>query len=386
MRARPSIILDPVKGLRDRQRADGTWRLWWEPSAAQRALGAAAVEFDAGKPGHAAREARRLNTQWSGQPQPVKIRGRSVSDLIHAYRGSRFYQDRRATTRQQYDTDLKVIEGKWGPHAVALFDKPTVSAWYETNLDRMGVWRAKALNTMLNILMGHAEILGWRPENSNPCSRIKITTPPVRARVASRAEASALMKAARALKEWDMLAAILLGIAAGQRVTDIREVAPADFYQVKIGTRRVMVWQLTQSKRGRQVDVPLHPAVAPLVRMLISRAKAKGYSTLLVDTVTSKPFAKRRMWGAFDRIRAVASVTVPSVKDLRQQDLRRTFSNLSRAGGSTVDDVADVLGNTAAIDPRLRETYMAAQLATQLRAVEAISLPATGSAKTKRVG
>lgn len=63
---------------------------------------------------------------------------------------------------------------------------------------------------------------------------------------------------------------------------------------------------------------------------------------------------------------------------LQFRDLRRIFGILSRAGGSTRDDTADVLGNSAATNLRLAETYMPSQLDTASRAVDAIRRPGKG--------
>jgi hypothetical protein len=60
MTRRPTL-LQSVPGLRERTRADGSVRLWWEPPAAARAKGWGNVDLSAFRPGDAAREARRLN-------------------------------------------------------------------------------------------------------------------------------------------------------------------------------------------------------------------------------------------------------------------------------------------------------------------------------------
>lgn len=370
-------------GLRHRQRADGSWRLWWEPTARQRKLGAKPVELDADRPGHAQAEARRLAKAWSGPAAPAapfQPRGRSVNDLIHAYKRDRLYLKLAASTRVSYDSDMSTIAAKWGAQPVVLLDKPVMRTWYESLLAAKGPHRAKALVTMTGILMGFAEVLGWRPEGSNPCSQLRMETPAPRQRRATRAEIAALLDAARRLKSWDMLAAIGLELVAGQRVNDVMLARAADFARIPLedaltGQRRqVWVWSFRQTKRGKRVDVPLHAAVAPVVRMLLARARRQGNETLLVNPATGRPWTKRPMWQAWDKVRSLAAVACPSVADLDRRDLRRTFGVMARDGGATADDVQDVLGNTAAQDPLLRETYMPAQIATSLRAVEAISL------------
>ena len=64
MTARPPIPpKDLPPGLRQRRRADGAWRVWWEPSKTVRALGFAPVELPASAPTKALREAERLNRE-----------------------------------------------------------------------------------------------------------------------------------------------------------------------------------------------------------------------------------------------------------------------------------------------------------------------------------
>lgn len=375
-----SIILDKATGLRDRQRADGSWRLWWEPTTAQRKAGAEAVEFDPAKPAHASREARALHEKWArvvaGEVAPARITARSIDALILDYQHSMAFTGKRASTQRSYGADLKAIAAKWGPQPVVLFDKPTVAQWYETLHKAKGIVRSRAILRMLSILMGHAELRGWRPENSNPCLGIRTETPLERERAADWAEVDALIAAARALRSWHVLTAIYLGIMAGQRQTDIRQVQPGDFYQITpLGAvQPIYVWQLTQSKRKRALEIPIHPEAAACLRMQLARATT-GPGTLIWDEAVGRPFDDRRFHWAWAKVRASAAIALPSIATLQWRDLRRSFGNLSRAGGSSDADTSDVLGNTAAKNPKLRRTYMAPQLVTALRAVNAMQRP-----------
>lgn len=377
-------VLDVVAGLRQRQRADGSWRVWWEPNATQKKAGAVAVDLDASKPGHAARQAARLNADAAqrakGGATKPRANARSISDLINDYTRARGFQRLRATTQGIYRADLKVIEEKWGPQPVALFDRPVVAAWYDALYTAKGVFRSKSIFRMLSILMGHAELLGWRAENSNPCFNVRVETPEGRDRIATWPEIEALLAAARKLKARHVRMAILLGLYAGQRVTDVREARPEDFACVQVihpgdpKPRPLWIWSLTQSKRRKVVTVPLHAEVIPALRTQRVIATA-GPGTLIWDEATGKPFTKERLFHAWERVRAEAAKTLPSVATLQERDLRRTFGNLSRHGGAGDADVADVLGNTAAKNAQLRQVYMAPQLATALRAVSAIEKP-----------
>jgi len=374
-------VLDAAPGLRQRQRADGSWRVWWEPTAAQKAVGARVVEFDQDKPGHATREAGRLHDQYlriiRGEVPAVKSGGRSINDLILNYRQSLAWKKKPASTQRAYGADLKAIAEKWGPQPVALFDKPTIASWYEALHSAKGVHRSRAILRMMSILMEHAELRGWRPEGSNPAKKIQTETPLERERAASWEEFDALLASARRLRARAVLMALYLAVTAGQRQYDILRVKPTDFYQIDDPMRRrpVWVWQLVQSKRARPLEVPLHQMAVPILRVQLLRAEAHGAGVLIWDEVTGKPFTPRRFFDIWEKVRAAAAADLPSVASLQWRDLRRTFSNLSRAGGSSDADTSDVLGNTAAKNAKLRRTYMAPQLVTTLRAVEALQRP-----------
>ena len=120
--------------------------------------------------------------------------------------------------------------------------------------------------------------------------------------------------------------------------------------------------------------MPVHDAALPALRLQLMRT-AMGPGTLIWDEATGKAFTPDRFGHVWAQIRTEAAKACPSIATLQWRDLRRTFGNLSRAGGASKADTADVLGNTAATDPKLMRTYMAPQLATTLRAVQAVQRP-----------
>jgi integrase len=384
-----SIILEKTVGLRDRQRADGTWRLWWEPSAVQRAAGAAIVEFDPAKPAHASREAKALNNKWqrvvNGEAIARPAQGRSMNDLILDYRNSLSFKRLAENSRRSYGADLNAIAKKWGPEPAVEFDKPMVALWYEALHEAKGVVRSRAIFRMFSILMNHAELRGWRPENSNPCRALQTETPIERSRAASWAEVDVLIATARRLESWHVLTALYLGIFGGQRQTDVRLARPDDFYRIEGGpaAQSFYVWQLVQSKTKRALEIPIHTEAAPCLRMQLARA-GHGPGTLIWDEATGKPFTMRRFYDLWDKVRIEAAKDLPSIATLQLRDLRRSFSNLSRAAGSTDADTGDVLGNTAAKNPKLRRTYMSPQLATAKRAVDILQRPKPKIAERKK--
>lgn len=375
-------VIDPKDGLRQRLRADGTWRVWWEPTAMQRKAGAKSIEFDARQPGHAMREAARLVEHWNrvvkGEVKP-RPTARTVSSLVKDYKASRRYQRLRDTTKASYDTDIRAIEAKWGPHPVVLFDKPTCDVWYETLLGKLGRGRARAILGMLRILMAHAEKRGWREAGTNPVQGLDMEAAPVRQRVGTWPELTALVEATQG--HVMVRLGLLLAMHTGQRQTDILQARPEEFGKVPIQLRpdqdpiEIWVWSFTRSKRGNDGVVPL---IDPDLVAALEAAQAmaeKGPGTLIWNVNNGLPFTKERWFDRWEEVRERAAEAVPSVASLQWRDLRRTFSTLTRAGGASVDDVGDVIGNTAAKNALIRGIYMVPQIETGLRAVSAMQPP-----------
>ena len=395
------IITEKIPRLRQRQRADGTWRLWWEPSLAERAAGFENVTLDADRPTWSIRAARRLNSdvakamagtvtgKGTGTGRPT-TGGRSIEALIHDYRASRLYADLRPGTRRSYHTNLNAISRKWGAHMVADFSKPVMSKWYQSLRMSSGDDHARALIRMMSILFSHAELaLGWRPENSNPCFRLKLKSPTMRNRVATWAEYDALIAAALELGMPAMACAIALATLTAQRQKDIIEAQltafrdlPAKGTQAAGSNQSTLVWELIRSKKENYGILPVHPEAAPLVRHAIALAQP-GQITLITDHATGRAYQGdlfRKRWSS---IRARAARTLPTLMNLQFRDLRRTFSVWARAGGVSKSDAADVLGNSAATNPTLGEVYMPPSYHTAARAVAAVQRPPEAATSTK---
>jgi integrase len=384
-------VLNPPVGVRQRRRANGTWRVWWEPRAKARALGFEAVELWSDRPADTRAEGDRLNREVDaaladGRRRAAARSDRTVEALIARYRGSPHYIDKlRPATRRGYDYLLGVIQDKWGLELVAGFDKATMNAWYETCYRSRGKRMAQALLRMMSILFQRAEVEGWRSEGSNPCARLKLVTPPPRHRWASWAEVDACVAAAGALGLQAMADAVLLAVLHGQRPGDVRTARRADFRLARLPGRDApgWAWEFRRSKRDTDALLPVHDEFLPrLAAILAAPAPADG--SLLPDAVTGRMmdadlFAHR--WAA---VRAEAAKACPSLlaPPLQFRDLRRTFGVMARAGGASDDDTGHVLGNTAATDPRLHETYMPAVIETVARAVAAVRRPRSARGET----
>jgi len=402
--ARPPIG-DAPRGLRQRLRSDGTWRVWWEPRAQDRLHGFAAVELSADRAAWSVAEARRLNKAadtaiaTGTRPDAPARAGNRITDLIAAYRQSPDFRTGLAPkTQASYRALLNQIEEKWGTARVAEFDKATMKAWYETLYTHKGATIAQRLLRMMSILFTQAEARGMRPDNSNPCFRLRLHTPAPRARVATWAEVDAMISAAEGAGQHAMALAIRLGVFQGQRQTEVREATRGAFRLIPVAggamgddgaPRPEWVWFFRRSKRGNDGVMPLHAEVVPHLRRALAdtgtpAAPRRADAALLVDEALGRAYDEDLFQARWRALRTRAAATVPSVADLQFRDLRRTFGVLARAGGSSKNDIGDVLGNSAATNPLLGETYMPPSFATTRRTIGAIQRPVTGEGKSER--
>lgn len=384
--------VDPP-GMRSRGRTDGTVRVWWEPSPAARKLGFDPVDLDADRMSWSRKRATDLNAEVAaaaaGGPKAGARKGaaggRTISALIADYQQSpHFTASLAPKTRESYRKLLLQVEAKWGTYRVGDFDKATMTAWYETLFAAKGARMAQALIRQMSILFSRAESIGWRPENSNPCMRLRVVTPRPRSRAGRHDELAAMLKGADALGLSSMALAIRLAVYQGQRQTDIRTATRGAFALRSLPGRKgqVWVWQFVRSKRGNAGAMIVHPAVVPALRAALADTGTAAQprladAALILDEATGAPpseFLFNKRWRAvLDWAADPDRGNCPSVADLQFRDLRRTFAVLARAGGASKDDVADVLGNSAAVNPILGETYMPASFETASRAVAAVT-------------
>ena len=384
------LIEKPPRGLRQRQRADGSWRLWWEPTATARNAGLENVELDADRPTWSIRQCRDLNAAADGKPVTQKPRGstggHTISALIHEYLHSHLFIDNlKIDTQKGYRVTMALIDRKWGKQMTNTFTKPVIYQWYETLKNTSGNSYAAMVIRSFSILFSYAELLGWRPAGSNPAFNLRLVAPPKRRRTATWDEFDALMIAAGEMGMPQMQTAIALATLQGQRQKDVIEAQIDHFFRaVPPGaTDECLIWQFIRSKRrvtedldetDRIATLPVHPEAVPLV-MAALRTAVVGQKCLLIDHATAAPMTGdlfRKRWA---KIRARVALTMPDILSLQFRDLRRTFGVWARQGGVSKSDSADVLGNSAGTNPTLGERYMPPTYATTARAIGAVQRP-----------
>jgi hypothetical protein len=387
-------VFNPPIRLRQRLRATGTWRVWWEPRPEDRILGFDAVDLDASRPDWCRREANRLNAEVTraakaGSRSGAPGRGRKIEDLIRLYKSGTAWSRLAIKTHDSYGKLLTIIQDKWGQSSVAEFDKPVMHTWNETLVTARGGTMAVRLIRMMSILFSQAELNGWRPENSNPCFRLKLQTPAPRSRQADWAEFDALVATAEHLGFHAAALAIRLAWFQGPRQTDVLQARRGAFAlrAIEQGAAPEWVWTFVRSKRGNLGVMPIHAELVPHLRRALLDAgtadRPRGPDDpLILDDAVGRMYDEHLFAKRFATIRATAAKQLPAIASLQFRDLRRSFGVQARRGGASDNDVGDVLGNSVARNALLQETYVPPSFYTAARAVHAVTRPASTKGST----
>ena len=385
-----------LKGVRWRA---STGRLWWEPSDAARQLGVAAITLPTDNAQTAAdmaraaqRKAEKTLSRASGSDAAAARQrdSRTLHAVTTAFMTHTRFRDLRPATQGDYRRTFGQIGDIWGGTAVDKFDKPLIETWYQALRAQTSKRNAERLVRGLSILLSHAERLGWRPPNSNPCYRLSMATADPRDRALTDwADFDALVAAStadpatRRPDRPNLRLAVQLALFTGQRQTDVITARVADFSDVVVPDqaggkpRKRLAWAIVQSKRGKGVVIPIHAEIDPALRAALTAARAAGRDTLLVDDVTGQAWSTNLFGKRWRALLAAAQKTRPHLAGLMFRDLRRSTGMLGRAGGASDADLKDLLGNSLDTNPGLRQTYLPGQLETAARAVDAIKRPPT---------
>lgn len=382
-----------IPRLRERERADRSLRLWWEPEAAVRALGFQTVELDARNLPAARAEARRLNAAVdaarAGKAVAPSRKGLiTVEEAVDDYLRSLWFSRLAAKTQKDYRAKARALVAKWGLDPVLSIDKPVMSTWYEALVREAGAHQALALVRFASIVFAHCERRGWLAAGANPCQRLGVQVPAGRARVAEWAEVDALIAAADRCGLPSVGHAVALSFYAGQRETDVLGARRGDVARHRVAlvpggpAADVWVWHLTRSKTGAAGDLLLHEELVARLAPLLARPMAADAPLIVEDRLGRAYdvdlFQKR--WGEVRRAAVAGDAAAgvagcPSVASLQFRDLRRSFSTHARRNGASRDDAGAALGNSAAVNARLAQTYMPPEFWTAARAVQALRRP-----------
>jgi len=388
MSTRPPIR-DKVTGLRQRRRADGTWRVWWEPNTPQRQLGHKTVELDADRPTWSVAQAKKLARSASkgvaqGKPlERARAGARTISALISAYETDELPRKKPAT-QAGYRGWLSIIDAKWGTELARDLTGGMMYRWGRALQRDRGETQAKRVIAVMSILMSYAERIDWRPKNSNPCFRLGLEVPDPRQRMATPEEVEAIEAASERLAQsaisaekaelWRRVAdAVRLSLFQAQRQEDVRAAKLGDFSTFRgPDGNAVWVWKFTRSKRQNEGGMEVHPENVALIERRWAETDNPSDHLLPGRNGFWKQDEFQKDWAA---VRAEAAKRLPTCATLQFRDLRRTGAVWSRQGGASKSDVGDLMGNSAGQNARLATTYMPETYETSSRAIRAIRRP-----------
>ncbi|SFI59977.1 hypothetical protein [Albimonas pacifica] len=370
--------------LRDRERADGSWRLWWEPTPAERHLGFEVVELDPNRLTWSLRQAEGLNRRVQRAREGSMLSAgatRTVSALAAKFRASPRWGKLKPATRRDYDETLRRIEKKWGATRVAAFTKPIVYEWYETLYREKGASLAAHDVRVLSVLMTYGELVGWVTDH--PALRLKLETPPPRDRVVSWEEFGDLLASAEKLQRPGVALGIAIAWYQGQRQTDVLAACAGDFIEREEEGEALLVWAFERSKaragsEAKHAAMPIHDELRPLLDARLAELAGGGPAPDPLAPVVAfggQAYAADTFRHHFAQVRAAAAKRMPSLRDVQFRDLRRSWAWWSREGGASERDRADGLGNQSDRNPRLGQTYNPPAFDGARRAVQAMKRP-----------
>lgn len=210
---------------------------------------------------------------------------------------------------------------------------------------------------LLSHMFNVAEDWGLRPENSNPCRRVKKFKETARERFLSPDELARLGKAlatARGESAY-VTAAIRLLLFTGAR---LNEILSLEWSHVDLEAKLL---RLPDSKTGaKTIALP-----APAVEILAALPKQDGNPFVICGAVKGASLVNlQKPWR---RIRKAAGL-----EDVRLHDLRHSFASVAVAGGMSLPLIGSLLGHT---QPATTQRY--AHLADDPRLAAADAVAAT---------
>ncbi|MCE7026392.1 hypothetical protein [Jiella avicenniae] len=354
---------EPIRKLgykaADLKRADGAWMSAGE--ALDWAL-AKAAEIAAVR-GGAAAAAKPGERQMRG-PMPY-----SLADLFRDWqrsprwgageaRGKRVEKVYSANTRRDYRQKMRVVED----HDQDLYNA-AVEALSEQILFGLyeDLWETRGLHTANGVIRTLSAAISWGRRRgkvklaTNPAMRLGMQTPAPRVRFAERAEIEALVAAADAMGRPEIGDAVTLGLWTGQRQND--RLALVVHRSALMSGRRVF----RQQKTGAIVSVLDAPELERRLTAASARRRAKGIVDphVILDEATWKPFKPDWYRHVFAEVRASAAKVLPSVADLRDQDLRDTAVTWMALGRAEPYEIASVTGHSFETVHSIMKHYLA---------------------------
>lgn len=314
------------------------------------------------------------------EPAPRRSE-RSCEALWERYAASADYKMLAESTRRDYAKKARVfLDAGFAEAPVAAVTKPAMVGLWQQLYDTRGHAMANGVVAVARAMLSFAELVGWRPAESNPA--FNLGRPSLAPRVAfwEAAKLEAIVATADRLGVPSIGDAIVVALHTAQRQGDVLAM-PARIFADRV--------RLTQFKTGALIDAPATPQLVERVAAIRRRHAAgivvelRPADTLIVSEATGRQYRPDHFRHEFARVRAaavqafpeleVARRFAPKLSDLRFQDLRDTAVTRLALAGCTLPEIAAITGHSPAHITSVIRHYLALNEALADRAIEKLN-------------
>lgn len=295
-------------------------------------------------------------------PVPVKaIRAAYPVSLLfdqflHPQTNPRF-GDLAQKTQDDYRQKSRIIQTHareiWDAEAEAL-TKPICLGLYDSLRSKVGNTSAVGAMRILGVALQWAMDRG-RLESMvvNPAHKLKMKTPDARLRIATREELRVLVKTADTLGWPEMGDMFTLAVWSGQRQADRIE------FTNQGHKRGRLIFQ--QNKTKARVSILEAPELKKRLEAAAKRRTEAGVISpwVILNERTWKPFPADYYRRRFEEIRNHAKRTLPTVKDLTDQDFRDTAVTWLAMAGCTIPEICAITGHSLKTAHDILKHYLA---------------------------
>jgi integrase len=287
----------------------------------------------------ARKEARGLLAATSHGEDPAGARAGarkapSVSQLCDRYLAEHVVIHNRPSTAKEFarliDRHVRPELGKQKAHAVTRQD---IVKLHHRLKDTPR--QANHVLSVLSKMFSLAELWGLRPENSNPCRRIKRYDEAKRERFLSEAE---LKRLGGVLNQAEANQTALLGVINGLRLLALTGCRLSEI--LRLEWDHVDFEAGVLALPGAKTGTRLHSVGAPALAILASIPRIEGSPRVLHGPISSEPLSTNTIEGAWRRIRKAAGL-----QDVRIHDLRHTVGTYAGQTGANAFLIRDKLGH-----------------------------------------
>lgn len=319
-----------IRYLVERQRTRRPTRYYWMPTKKLQDAGFLPRRLSDNKSeaiAQAEEHNLRLDHWYQGiEPQIARQATDTLAALDDLFQRDESFRLLKERSQRDYLYAIRYALAWAGDERPADLTIRVLKAWYRDQCDTRGLANARNAIAALRRLLSFAREEGWITEN--PALRLRVKSPPSRARVWTMAERDAFCRAALAAKRPSMALAVMVGWCLGQRPADLRVLAWTAYDGQTIALR--------QAKTDQAVRIPVLPELKALLDG-VQRVSTQ----IVVSENTGRPYQESDFQHTFAEIRAGAELP----RDLQFRDLRRTMATALGSAGCTDDQIRAITGH-----------------------------------------